>query len=90
MPAKKKHTYTEEDLQKALELISSGAKFNSTCKDFGIPTSTVRSRMKGCKSWKDRDHTVLGKEEEGQFASAGDKRSGRLLWVFLEVFPEDS
>ena len=77
MPAKKKHTYTEEDLQKALELISSGAKFNSTCKDFGIPTSTVRSRMKGCKSWKDRDHTVLGKEEEGhltQWISESAKR----------------
>ena len=48
-PVKKQYSHNQKDVSKAVELIKNGAKLKRTCMELGIPPSTVRSQMEGCK-----------------------------------------
>lgn len=53
-PKRKIHTYSEENLRKALEEVKNGAKIRETCRAYGVPRSTLQDRIKGRVSDKPR------------------------------------
>ncbi|KAH8650862.1 hypothetical protein BGZ60DRAFT_534049 [Tricladium varicosporioides] len=48
-----KREYTEEDVMRALEAITSGASTSWASKNYGVPRSTLQERLKGRQSYQE-------------------------------------
>ena len=48
-----KPRYTEEDLQRALNVVINGKSMRKAYRDYGVPRSTIQNRIKGHVSMKE-------------------------------------
>lgn len=59
MPKKKKKSWNPENLKAALEAIRNGSKIKAAARNFSIPESTIRDRLKmreNYDQWGERPH----------------------------------
>lgn len=60
--------YTKEDIQNALREISNGSQITAAARNFNIPLSTLKRRLKGEPKPKGGKVPVIGAEDEGRLA----------------------